>query len=94
MMLTYQLGLVGTASKGRGERKGREKELGSLVKSSIQQLEKAQLAIVELYQENRELWSQLAMKNQEVLVVKGSQRKHSLALEKLREARDTIVSVV
>jgi hypothetical protein len=48
-MLNYRLGLVGTASKGSKERKGREKSLHSPVKSSIQQLEQAQLAIAELY---------------------------------------------
>jgi len=58
--LTYQSRLVGISSKGSGERKGREKELGSPVKSSIQQLKQAQLAKAKLYQENRELQSQLA----------------------------------
>jgi hypothetical protein len=43
--LTYRSRLMGTASKGSRERKGRAKELDSPVKSSIQQLEQAQLAI-------------------------------------------------
>jgi hypothetical protein len=91
--LTNWSGLVGTTSKGSGGRKGREKALGSPVKSSIQQLEQAQLAIAELYQENRELQSQLAAKNQEVSVSQGHGGSTVWLQRQLREAQDTIVQL-
>jgi hypothetical protein len=67
------------------------KALGPPVKSSIQQLEQAQLAIAELYQENRELWRQLAVKNQEVSVSQGHGGSTVWLQRQLREAQDTIV---
>jgi hypothetical protein len=68
VMLTNWSEPVGTTGRGSRRQKEREKAPGSPVESPTQQLERAQLAIVELYQENRELWSQLAEKNREVSV--------------------------
>jgi hypothetical protein len=55
LMLTKHSGLVRTARKGGRRRNGREKASGTTIENSAQQLEQDQLAIVELYQENREL---------------------------------------
>jgi hypothetical protein len=74
------------------ERKGK-KHQGSPVESPTQQLERAQLAIVELYQENRELQSQLAVKNREVSVSQGHEGSTVWLQRRLREAQDTIVQL-
>ena len=70
-MLTNWSKHVRAISRGSGRQKGREKAPGSPIKSPIQQLEWDQLSIAKLYQENRELQSQLSMKNQEVSVSQG-----------------------
>jgi hypothetical protein len=67
--------------------------LGSPIKSSIQQLEQAQLSIEELYQENRELQSQLAAKNQEVSALQCCGGSAVWLQRKIREAQDTIVQL-
>jgi hypothetical protein len=64
-MLTNWSEPVGTTGRGGGRRKGREKHRALPSKVPAQQLEQAQLAIAELYQENRELRRQLAAKDQE-----------------------------
>jgi hypothetical protein len=54
-MRAIQLEPVKTISRGSGSRMRRTKALGSSVRAPSQQLEQTQLAIAELYQENREL---------------------------------------
>jgi hypothetical protein len=66
MMYATRSEPVETTIRGSGSRMRKTKTFGSKVGNSNQQLEQAQLAIYELYQENRELWRQLAAKNQEV----------------------------
>jgi hypothetical protein len=63
--------LVRTAGKGGRRRKGRAKESSASVENSSQQLEKAQFAIAELYQENRELWGQFTEKTQRIPSLQG-----------------------
>jgi hypothetical protein len=55
VMPTNRSKLVKTAGKGGRRRKGRAEELRSSIKNFTQQLEQAQIAIANLYQENREL---------------------------------------
>jgi len=71
IMLTNWSELIGTIGRGKGRQKKRGKALGSPVKSLSHQLERAQLAIAELYQDNRELRIQFMVKNQEVSVLQG-----------------------
>jgi len=56
---------VGTTGRGDRRRKGREKASATSVESPTHQLEQAQLAIAKIYQENKELRCQLAVKDQE-----------------------------
>jgi hypothetical protein len=92
-MHTTWLEPVGTTSRGSGRRKGKEKTPGSPVGSPIQQLERAQLAIAELYQENRELRRQLAVKNQEVSTPQGHEGSTDWLKRQLWEAQDMIVQL-
>jgi hypothetical protein len=71
----------------------RTETLGSNVGSPNQQLEQAQLAIAELYQENRELRRQLVVKNQEVSTPQGCEGSTNWLKRQLREAQDTIVQL-
>jgi hypothetical protein len=73
--------------------KGKGKSTSLPVESPAQQLERAQLAIAELYQENRELQSQLAAKNREVSVSQGHEGSTVWLQRRLREAQDTIVQL-
>ena len=72
--------LVGTTDKGSRRRKGRVKELGASVENFAQQLEKDQLAIAELYQENRVLQRQLVEKKiGDTIVARSCGEKHLAA---------------
>jgi hypothetical protein len=83
--------MVGTTGRGNGRRQ--EKAPGSPVESPTQQLERANLAIAELYQENRELWRQLAEKDQEISSSQGHVGSMVWLQRWLREAQDTIVQL-
>jgi hypothetical protein len=83
-MLTNWSQPVGTTSRGSERRKEREKAPGSPVESPAQQLERAQLAIVELYQENRELQSQMVAKNREVSMSQGREGSTVFLQRRLR----------
>jgi hypothetical protein len=90
-MPTAWSGMVGTTSGGNGRRQ--EKAPGPPVESPTQQLEQANLAIAELYQENRELWHRLAEKDQEILSSQGHVGSTVWLQRRLREAQDTIVQL-
>jgi hypothetical protein len=92
-MPTDHLELVGTAGKGGRRRKGRTEEPGASVEKSAQQLEQAQIAIAELYQENRELWRQLAVKTQRIPSPQGRAGSTIWLQRQLREAQDTIMEL-
>jgi hypothetical protein len=85
--------LVGIIDRGDGSRKGRGKALGPHVESLIQQLERAKLAIAELYQENRELRHQLVEKYQGITSSQGHAGSMVWLQRWLREAQDTIVQL-
>jgi hypothetical protein len=84
---------VGTTSRGSGSRMRRTGVSGSNVENPNQQLEQAQLSIAELYQENRELWRQLVVQNQEVSTPPGHEGSTNWLKRQLREAQDTIVQL-
>jgi hypothetical protein len=67
--------------------------MGTNVREPSQQLKQAQLAIAELYQENRELRQQLAAKTLEVSASQGHEGNMTWLKRQLREAQDTIVQL-
>jgi hypothetical protein len=85
--------LVGTAGKGGRRRKGRVEEPGASVQNFAQQLEQAQIAIAELYQENRELQHQLVVKTERIPLRQGRAGCTIRLQRQLREAQDTIVEL-
>jgi hypothetical protein len=92
VMPTNHSELVGTTGKGGRRRKGRVEESGASVENSAQQLEQAQFAIAELYQENRELRRQLAEKTQRI-PPQGRAGSTVWLQRQLREAQDMIVEL-
>jgi hypothetical protein len=92
-MRAIQLEPVENTSRGSGSRTRRTDASGSNVREPTQQLEQAQLAIVELYQENRELRRQLAAKTFEVSASQGREGNVTWLKRQLREAQDTIVQL-
>jgi hypothetical protein len=93
VMPTDRSQLVETADKGGKRGKGRSKSSGSSIGNSTQQLEQAQIAIAELYQENTELRRQLAEKTQGVSPLQGHGGSIVWLQRQLREAQDTIVEL-
>jgi hypothetical protein len=93
VMPTDRSQLVETADKGGKRGKGRSKSSGSSVGNSAQQLEQAQIAIAELYQENRELRRQLVEKTQGISPPQGRGGSVVWLQRQLREAQDTIVEL-
>jgi len=73
---------------------GREKTSGSPTRSPIQKLERAQLAIAKIYQENRELRRQLAVQNHEVSAPQGCEGSTNWLKRQLREPQDMIVQLL
>jgi hypothetical protein len=61
------------------------------VRELSQQLKQAQLAIVELYQENRELRRQLTMKTLEVSTSQGHKGNVTWLKRQLIDSQDTII---
>jgi hypothetical protein len=59
MRFTHWSVPVGTTDREGQKGKGGERAPGSPNESSVQELERAKLTIVELYQEKKELWCQL-----------------------------------
>jgi hypothetical protein len=92
-MRAIRLEPVETTSRGSGSRMRRTDASGSNVREPTQQLEQAQLAIVELYQENRELRRQLAAKTLEVSASQGHEGNVTWLKRQLREVQDTIVQL-
>jgi hypothetical protein len=84
---------VGIIDRGDGSRKGRGRAPGPCVESLVQQLERAKLAIAELYQENRELRHQLAEKDQGITSSQGHAGSTVWLQRRLWEAQDTIVQL-
>jgi predicted RNase H-like nuclease (RuvC/YqgF family) len=66
---------------------------GANSQETSQQLKQAKLAIVELYQENRELRQQLATKTTEASTTQGREGNVTWLKRQLREAQDTIVQL-
>jgi hypothetical protein len=66
---------------------------GADVLESFQQLKQAQLTIVELYQENRELRQQLAENTLEVSASQGHEGNMMRLKRELRKVQDTIVQL-
>jgi hypothetical protein len=77
----------------RGRIMRRTNVVGANIREPTQQLKQAQLAIAELYQENRELRQQLAAKTLEVSASQGHEGKVTWLKRQLREAQDTIVQL-
>jgi hypothetical protein len=84
--------LEGT-SRESGRRMRRMDVHGSNDQETSQQLKQAKLAIVELYQENRELRQQLATKITEASTTQGREGNMTWLKRQLREAQDTIVQL-
>jgi DNA repair ATPase RecN len=92
-MPTNHSELVGTTGKGGRRRKGRVEDLGASVEKSAQQLEQAQISIAKIYQENRELQHQLAVKTQRIPSPQGRMRSIVWLQRQHREAQDTIMKL-
>jgi hypothetical protein len=93
LMRVIQLEPVEVTSRGSGSRTRRTDAMDTNVREPTQQLKQAQLAIVELYQENRELRRQLAAKTLEVSVSQGREGNVTWLKRQLWEAQDTIVQL-
>jgi hypothetical protein len=93
LMHAIRLEPVEGTSQESGSRMRRTDAMGTNVRESTQQLKQAQLAIVELYQENRELRRQLAAKTLEVSASQGREGNVTWLKRQLREAQDTIVQL-
>jgi hypothetical protein len=76
-----------------GAEGGGQMSEGTDVREPSQQLKQAQLAIAELYQENRELRQQLAAKTLEVSASQGHEGNMTWLKRQLREAQDTIIQL-
>jgi hypothetical protein len=68
--------------------------MGTNDQETSQQLKQAKLAIVELYQENRELRQQLATKTMEASTTQGHEGNVTWLKRQLREAHDMIVQLL
>jgi hypothetical protein len=82
----------GTSRESWGRRRRTDTESTDVCEPS-QQLKQAQLAIAELYQENRELRQQLAAKTLEVSTSQGHEGNMTWLKRQLREAQDTIIQL-
>jgi hypothetical protein len=82
----------GTSRESWGRRRRTDTESTDVHEPS-QQLKQAQLAIAELYQENRELRQQLAAKTLEVSTSQGREGNMTWLKRQLREAQDTIIQL-
>jgi hypothetical protein len=82
----------GTSQESWGRRRRTDTE-GTDVHEPSQQLKQAQLAIAELYQENRELRQQLAAKTLEASTSQGHEGNMTWLKRQLREAQDTIIQL-
>jgi hypothetical protein len=92
LMHVIRLEPVEGTSRGSGRRTRRTDVMGTNVREPSQQLKQAQLAVAELYQENRELRQQLAAKTLEVSASQG-RRKHDVAQETTQRGTDTIIQL-
>jgi hypothetical protein len=81
------------SSRGISERQRRSDTESMEVQESSQQLKKAQLVIVELYQENRDLRKQLAKKTVEVTTSQSRAGNANWIKRQLREAQDEIIKL-
>ena len=66
---------------------------GTDLREMSQQLKQVQLTIVELYQDNRELRHQLAMKTLKASAPQGREGNMTWLKRQLREAQDTIIQL-
>jgi hypothetical protein len=84
--------IEGTSRESWGRRRRIDIKSADVHESS-QQLKQAQLAIAELYQENRELRQQLATKTLEVSTSQGREGNTTWLKRQLREAHDMIIQL-
>jgi hypothetical protein len=82
----------GTSRESWGRRRRTNTESVDVCES-LQQLKQAQLAIAELYQQNRELRQQLAAKTLEVSASQGREGNATCLKRQLKEAQDTIIQL-
>jgi hypothetical protein len=92
-MCAIRLEPVEGTSQESGRRMRRTDVMGANIREPTQQLKQAQLAIAELYQENKELRRQLAAKTLEVSASQGHEGNMTWLKRQLREAQDTIVQL-
>jgi hypothetical protein len=93
LMRAIRLEPVEGTSRESWSRMRRTDVEGTDVRESSQQLKQVQLAITELYQENRELRQQLAVKTLEVSASQGHEGNVTWLKRQLREVQDTIVQL-
>jgi hypothetical protein len=95
--ITYARYSAGTCRRYKSRKLEQNKEdryrRSTNVREPSQQLKQAQLAIAELYQENRELRQQLAAKTLEVSASQGHEGNMTWLKRQLREAQDTIIQL-
>jgi hypothetical protein len=93
LMRAIQLEPVEGPSRETCDRRRRPDTEGTNIREPSQQLKKVQLAIAELYQENRELRQQLAEKTLEASTSQGREGNVTWLKRQLREAQDTIIQL-
>jgi hypothetical protein len=93
LMRAIRLEPVEGPSREACDRRRRTDTEGIDIREPSQQLKQAQLAIVELYQENRELRQQLAAKTLEASTSQGREGNMTWLKRQLREAQDTIIQL-
>jgi hypothetical protein len=93
MMHATRLEPVGNTNRGSGSHVQKTNTSGSNVVKSNQRLEQEKISIDELYQKNRELQRQLAMKNREVSTPQGCEGSTNWLKRQLREEKDMIMQL-
>jgi hypothetical protein len=93
LMCAIRLEPVEGPSRETCDRRRRTDTEGTDIREPSQQLKQAQLAIAELYQENRELRQQLAAKTLEASTSQGREGNVTWLKRQLREAQDTIIQL-
>jgi hypothetical protein len=93
LMHVVRLEPVEGSSRGISERQRRSGTENMEVQESSQQLKQAQLAIAELYQENRELRKQLAERTVETTTSQSREGNANWLKRQLREAQDIIIQL-